>query len=152
MSFVKKFILDVDGVLTTGHSIYSEKGKIYKIFGPHDSDGLKIIKNKINTSFISADKRGFSITKKRIEDLGFSVLLVSEEERLSFFKNQNPDEIIFMGDGYFDSEVMKIVKYSIAPKNARPEAIKQANYVTPSRSGEGAVLDACLHIDQKFFK
>ena len=57
-----------------------------------------------------------------------------------------------MGDGYFDSLVMDIVGYSIAPKNARKEAIQSADYVTPSRSGEGAVLDACLHIEEVFFK
>ena len=51
-------IIDVDGVMTTGQFLYSSKGKEYKIFGPHDTDGLKIIKDKINIVFISADKRG----------------------------------------------------------------------------------------------
>jgi|TARA_B110000444_G_scaffold253800_1_gene285269 3-deoxy-D-manno-octulosonate 8-phosphate phosphatase (KDO 8-P phosphatase) len=148
----KKFILDVDGVLTTGHSIYDKNGKAYKIFGPHDNDGLKILKDRIEISFISADKRGFEITKKRITDMGFSVELVGEKERKDYFINKNSEEIIFMGDGYFDSLVMDIVGYSIAPKNARKEAIQSADYVTPSRSGEGAVLDACLHIEEVFFK
>ena len=39
----KYFILDVDGVMTTGQFFYSKDGKIYKVFGPHDSDGLKIL-------------------------------------------------------------------------------------------------------------
>lgn len=148
----KQFILDVDGVLTTGHSIYDKNGKAYKIFGPHDNDGLKILKDMIEISFISADKRGFEITKKRITDMGFSVELVGEKERKDYFIKKNSKEIIFMGDGYFDSLVMDIVGYSIAPKNARKEAIQSADYVTPSRSGEGAVLDACLHIKEVFFK
>ena len=58
------FILDVDGVFTDGTFYYSKKGKIYKKFGPHDSDGIKIIKKHFNTSLISADKRGFEISKK----------------------------------------------------------------------------------------
>ena len=41
------FVLDVDGVLTTGQFLYSVNGKIYKVFGPHDSDGLKMLSNKI---------------------------------------------------------------------------------------------------------
>ena len=36
----KYFILDVDGVMTTGQFMYSKNGKIFKVFGPHDSDGL----------------------------------------------------------------------------------------------------------------
>ena len=77
----KNFILDVDGVLTTGHMIYSQDGKKYKIFGPHDNDGLKMIKDLINIQFISADRNGYSITQKRILDMGFSVDLVSENDR-----------------------------------------------------------------------
>ena len=46
------FILDVDGVMTTGQFLYSEKGKIYKVFGAHDADGLKLLKSKLNIHFI----------------------------------------------------------------------------------------------------
>ena len=42
------FIIDVDGVMTTGIQGYSSKGKILKFFGPHDNDGLKKLKNYIN--------------------------------------------------------------------------------------------------------
>ena len=38
-------IIDVDGVMTTGQFIYSNKGKQFKIFGAHDSDGLKFLSN-----------------------------------------------------------------------------------------------------------
>lgn len=147
----KNFILDVDGVLTTGHMIYSEEGKKYKIFGPHDNDGLKMIKNLINIHFISADSKGFNITQKRISDIGFHVELVSENDRKTYINKFVADETIFMGDGYHDAKIMDIVGYSIAPKNARREVIKKANFVTESKSGEGAVLDACLHIKNQFF-
>lgn len=147
----KNFILDVDGVLTTGHMIYSQDGKKYKIFGPHDNDGLKMIKDLINIQFISADSNGFSITQKRILDMGFSVDLVSESDRKSYINDFVLGETIFMGDGFHDAKIMDIVGYSIAPKNARSEVIEKANFVTESKSGEGAVLDACLHIKNKFF-
>lgn len=41
------FVLDVDGVMTTGQFLYSQDGKAYKIFGPHDAEGLKMIRNHI---------------------------------------------------------------------------------------------------------
>ena len=59
------FLLDVDGVMTTGQFLYSEGGKEYKVFGPHDNDGLKLIKDKATIKFITADERGFLITKKK---------------------------------------------------------------------------------------
>ena len=39
-----------------------------------------------------------------------------------------------------------------AAANARVEALKTAQYITPNKAGNGAVLDACLHIIEKFFR
>lgn len=146
-------ILDVDGVMTTGQFLYSENGKEYKVFGPHDNDGIKLIQEKIKVVFISADKRGFAITKKRIvEDMNQELFMVSEAERLEFIDNNyGLANTIYMGDGYYDANILQRCFYGIAPQNARVEAKNAANYITPSRSGEGAVLDACLHILKKYF-
>ena len=42
--------------------------------------------------------------------------------------------------------------FGIAPNNARKEARDSADYITESNSGEGAVLDACLEINRKYFE
>lgn len=146
-------IFDVDGVLTTGQFLYSERGKEYKVFGPHDNDGIKLISGKIKIVFLTADKRGFPITKKRIvDDMKQELILVSEDDRMAFIeKNYGFDRAIYMGDGIHDAPILERCAYGIAPKNARREAIEAADYVTPSNSAEGAVLDACLHIIDTFF-
>ena len=153
MSTPTDFVIDVDGVMTTGQFLYSADGKLYKIFGAHDSDGLKLIRNLINITFITADSRGFGISKKRIvDDMGYELKLVSEEDRLEFMKkNFKLKNTIFMGDGIFDSLIIKESFFGIAPSNARIEAIEVANYVTKSSGGNGAVLDACLEINKRFF-
>ena len=67
-----------------------------KEFGPHDSYSLKKLKTKLNISFISADKRGYEISKKRISDMGFELSLVSEEDRLVFVtENFNFSNLIY---------------------------------------------------------
>ncbi|MFA4960738.1 MAG: HAD hydrolase family protein [Candidatus Pacearchaeota archaeon] len=145
-------ILDVDGVMTTGQFLYSEEGKRYKIFGPHDADGLKLIRDKVNITFISADKRGFAISKKRIDDMGYKLLQVSEGDRYKFIKeNFGFENTIYIGDGIFDAFIIRDCKFGIAPANARIEARKFAKFVTPSKSGEGAVCDACIKINKTFF-
>ena len=148
---LKNFVIDVDGVLSTGHFIYGDSGKLYKIFGPHDSDGLKLIKEKVNVSFISADERGFKISNKRVSDMGFNLKLVNENDREDYLAKIGLDNIIFMGDGYYDAKCFDLVAYSIAPANARKEALENADFITESNAGEGAVMDACLHILEKFF-
>lgn len=145
-------IIDVDGVMTTGQFIYSKDGKMYKIFGAHDADGLKILKDKLNIEFVSADKRGLDISKKRISDMGFKINLVGANDRYDFIeKNFGLQNTFYIGDGIFDAKILKDCKFGIAPKNARIEAKKFSDFITPSNSGEGAVCDACVKINKLFF-
>ena len=58
------FILDVDGVMTTGQFIYTNKGKSLKIFGPDDNDGLSLLSPYIKIQFVTGDKTGYKISKK----------------------------------------------------------------------------------------
>jgi 3-deoxy-D-manno-octulosonate 8-phosphate phosphatase (KDO 8-P phosphatase) len=145
------FVLDVDGVMTTGQFLYSFDGKTHKIFGPHDVEGLNLIKDKVRISFITADKRGFNITKKRIEDMGYQVELVTEMDRYEFVKNKfGFEDTFYMGDGISDAKIIKDCKFGIAPLGARIEARKAADFITDSRAAEGAVCDACVEIKKRF--
>lgn len=151
---IKNLILDVDGVFTTGQFLYTADGKFAKVFGPHDNDGIKLIRKYVQIYAVSADKRGFAITQKRIEeDMGIELSLVSESDRLNWFKEKfELSSSIYMGDGIFDAEIFDHVAYSIAPANAFYLAKNKASFVTESKSGEGAVAEACLHIIENFFE
>ena len=147
-------ILDVDGVLTTGHFIYSSEGKVLKVFGPDDNDGLTLLKPFLEIRFITGDKKGFNITRKRIvDDMQYPLDIVSTIRRIDWIKNlYDKEKVIYMGDGIFDHYVMKEVGYSIAPNNADMNAKKYADYITSRKGGDRAVAEACLHILQKFFE
>lgn len=151
---INKLVLDVDGVLNTGHILYSKDGKIFKVFGPHDKDGFKIITKYINDiTFITADVTGWDITYRRIvTDWKYrpdQLVLVSEEDRMKWFEdNCNFDTTVFIADGYNDAPILSRVKLGIAPISARIEAKQAAKYITQSPAGSGAVLDACLFIEK----
>lgn len=151
---MKNLILDVDGVFTDGKYYYTTEGKVMKRFGPEDNDALGLLKGKLYIHAVSGDKRGFTITKKRIaEDMGLPLDLVSTFERADWIKSRfNPEETIYMGDGIFDPLVFRAVAYSIAPANAFYKTKEVADYVTQARGSEGAVAEACLHILEKFFE
>jgi len=155
MSRKKKIavISDVDGCLTDGRYVYTADGKVAKVFGPHDNDGVKMLRKEgIDVEFISADKRGFPITHKRISDMKCNVTNVSEDERVEWirkYKHDNDiDYLLFFGDGIADANVK--IQYAcdgmIAPANAREEAKKVAEYVTPHCGGDGAFLDLALYV------
>ena len=147
------FILDVDGVMTTGQFFYTADGKVMKVFGPDDNDGLSLLKQHIEIRFITGDKKGYPISKKRIvEDMGFPLDIVSTVRRVDWIKEQYPlNQVIYMGDGIFDHYVMREVGYAIAPANADKLAKQHAHYVTERLGGDRSVAEACLHIMEKFF-
>ena len=146
------FVIDVDGVMTTGQFLYSERGKEFKTFGPHDADGLKLLGGKVDIAFISADRRGFAITQKRIADMGYGVELVSEQDRYAYIRDRfGLARTIYMGDGMHDAPVLRDCLLGIAPADARREAKSAADFVTPSDAGKGAVCDGCLEVLRRLF-
>ena len=149
----KVFILDVDGVLTTGQFFYTSEGKTMKVFGPDDNDGLSLLQEFIEIRFVTGDKKGFQISKKRItDDMGFDLDLVSTIKRVDWIAERySLDEVIYMGDGIFDHYVMKEVGYGIAPSSADKNAKAFSSYITERMGGDRAVAEAALHILEKFF-
>ena len=147
------FIIDVDGVLTTGQFLYSAEGKQYKIFGPDDADALNILKNYMSVLCVSADQRGFSISERRIvHDMGLPLELVSSADRLNWISQRfDLRKVVYMGDGLLDHLVMRKVGYSIAPSSASEMARESASFVTRCSGGNRAVAEACLHLMEKFF-
>ena len=144
----KIFLLDVDGVMTSGQFFYSNQGKVMKAFGPDDHDALSLLTPFLEIKFLTGVKKGFKITHKRIvNDMKFPLKLVSTVKRLDWIQNNySPNEVIYMGDGIFDQYVFRKIGYAIAPSNADPLAKKYADYVTKHSGGDREVEEACIHI------
>lgn len=147
----KRFILDVDGVLTDGMIYWGVDGKPFKAFGNYDHDGLKLLRQHIDIEFISADQQGWQITSRRIvKHMGFPLSLVKEKDRLAWVLSRgDPAETIYMGDGPYDAKIISVVGLGIAPAQAWRTAIGSADYVTTCAGGNGAVMDACVYIMDK---
>jgi 3-deoxy-D-manno-octulosonate 8-phosphate phosphatase (KDO 8-P phosphatase) len=147
------FVLDVDGVMTTGQFLYSADGKAMKVFGADDSDALGLLAPHLQVRFVSGDKRGFAISQRRIvDDMGYSLDLVSTTHRVDWIAERHDlRDVVYMGDGIFDAWVMQRVGYAIAPANADRMARKAAHFVTERSGGDRAVAEACLHLMDRFF-
>lgn len=132
-------ISDVDGILTDGGHYYNINGKSLKKFGSNDKDALKIIDSKYvkKIIFISADKNGFDITKKRIVDeLGYDLLFLNvEEERINFFNNLEGKKI-YIGDGIHDSNLFKLFDLSFSLLDSTPQAKKSSRHILDTTAGK----------------
>lgn len=153
MAEIENFVLDVDGVLAATPLFYTAEGKAMKVFGPDDHDALNLLRDRMRIVFITGDKRGFPISKRRIVDeMGFELFQVSTHERAEWIsKNMDPKKTIYMGDGIFDIPVFNAVSYSICPADGFYKTREAANFVTKTKGGDRAVAEACLHILHKFF-
>lgn len=150
---MKTFVVDVDGVLTDGQFHYTAEGKVMKIFGPDDHDALLLLRKHLEIVMVTGDKKGFPITRKRVEeDMKFPLYEVSTFERAAWIADRYTlSETVYMGDGIFDASVFDEVGYAIAPANAFYKIKKYADYVTKSPGGQSAVAEACFHLMEKFF-
>lgn len=145
---IKTVVTDVDGVLNTGQFLYDDRGKRYKVFGPHDNDGVKMLREcEVNVIAISADRRGFQITWRRCEDMGIELIQISESDRMMVLaRNFDAHSTLFIGDGYYDVEPMLYFDHSAAPKNAIALARSAAKWKLKSRGGEGVLLEVALRL------
>ena len=149
----KNFIIDVDGVMTDGKFHYSNQKKIFKVFGADDNEGLKILSKYLNIYFITSDRRGYKISKRRItEDMNYDLFYINTKNRYSFVNKKFDLNIsIFMADSFTDYYMLKNCFYSIVPKNADEDVKKISKYTTKRSGGDRAVSEACKHILKKFF-
>jgi len=147
------FVLDVDGVMQTGQFLYSKQGKQYKVFGADDHDALVLLQPFIEVRFVTGDRRGLPISRKRIvEDMKMRLDLVSTFKRVEWVRGVcDPRDAIYMGDGILDAYVFGQVGYGICPANGSYLARECADYVTQAGGGNRAVAEACLHLLDRFF-
>lgn len=146
------FVLDVDGVLTDGSFLYDANGKAYKRFGADDADALKLISDQVNIVFVSADHRGFPITKKRVEDMGFPIEQVKSKDRLQWIHDKfGFENTFYMGDSFEDIPMLEAC-IGIAPNNALPDVLSRADYVCGRAGGDRAVAEACIWINSHYLR
>jgi 3-deoxy-D-manno-octulosonate 8-phosphate phosphatase (KDO 8-P phosphatase) len=141
---IKVFIVDVDGVMTDGGFYYSKNGKFMKKFGPDDADMIRRAKSFLKIVFVSADKRGFEITKKRIsKDLNCELHLLSPTQRISWIeKRYDFKNVAYMGDSFTDLDLFKLCRVTFAPSNAWHECRQRASFSLREEGGNRAVARA----------
>ena len=112
-------------------------------------DVEKLIKSKIESVFISADKRGFGISQKRVQDMGFELELVSSQDRKKYISNvKSNSRVIFIGDSFTDELALCEADLSFTPANAHLIAKKASNYKLKAKGGYGAVSEVCFLLNR----
>jgi 3-deoxy-D-manno-octulosonate 8-phosphate phosphatase (KDO 8-P phosphatase) len=151
---INNVIFDVDGVLTDGKFFYSIDGKILKRFGSHDAQAIKKCSSFFNLQLISADKKGFEISKLRANHLGLPITFVPEDLRSNWIANHfTMEETALVVDSFTDIPSLVHVARSFAPRNAHPELLNRVSNVLNASGGGGAVAEVLdILVYEKFEK
>lgn len=145
---VKVLILDIDGVMTDGHIIYSIYGDELKFFDVQDGFGITLLRRAGIKSVIITAKKS-RIVKIRARDLKVAKAYQGYMDKLKAFNDVmkrfkvKPEEVCFIGDDLIDLPVLKRVGLAVAVPNAVDEVKEHAHFVTSRAGGHGGVRELC---------
>lgn len=150
-AIIKLIIFDVDGVMTDGRIIYSSSGEELKFFHVKDGLGIKLlIQAGIQTAIITG--RNSTLVKKRSDELGIQNLIQGRDDKLNAMQellsklNVSKESTAYMGDDLPDLAAIQYAGLGISVNDAADYVKAQADFVTQSRGGQGAVREACEFI------
>lgn len=145
---IRLAIFDVDGVLTSGHLLYTPNGIEMKEFNVKDGHGMKLLQQSgVEIAIITAKES--DIVTRRMKDLGILHVYQGNLDKLPAYEDLKSklklmdNEIAYVGDDLPDLPVMRRVGLSITVANA-PEIMRQyAAWTTHAKGGKGAAREAC---------
>ncbi len=151
---IKLLALDVDGVMTDGTILYTEKGEEIKAFNAQDGLGIKYLRKAgIEVAVISG--RQSKPLERRLIDLGVRRMRLKCKDKTTALSDICDDmgvnlaDCAFMGDDLIDLDVMERAGYAMAPANAVDAVKAVADWVSDRCGGQGAVRAACEHLAEK---
>ncbi len=143
---IHTFIFDVDGVLTNGDLLITEKGELLRKMSVRDGYALRVAVEEGYRVFILTAGKSAGVVA-RLRDLGIRDIVYGVTNKLQayeeFLDAYELDEsgILYMGDDLPDFEVMRRVGLPTCPNDAVPEIREISHYISPLKGGEGCARD-----------
>lgn len=145
---VRLLILDVDGVLTDGRLHYGPDGTEHKAFHARDGSAMKrLMAAGIPIAIITGRESG--AVDRRAAELGVPYLFSGVEDKaaaLAELAEQggvDPTRMAHAGDDLPDLPLFAATGLAFAVPDSHPSVLAQADYVTATAGGAGAVQEIC---------
>jgi 3-deoxy-D-manno-octulosonate 8-phosphate phosphatase (KDO 8-P phosphatase) len=147
LSKIKVALFDVDGILTNGLISWDgEPVGFNRSTHTQDGYGLKVLMQAgIKVGVISGGNSE-GVVKRFRENLNLDyVYLGNEDKREAYLKvldkGHKDEEILYMGDEFFDLPLLKRAGFSATVPNASYEIREAVDYVTIRPSGQACVRE-----------
>lgn len=143
---ITTFIFDVDGILTNNLVLVTEIGELLRSMNTRDGYAIKhALEKGYQVAIITGGNSNGVVL--RLQGLGIKHIYKGIHNKKEAYKDflektgLKSSEILYMGDDIPDIPVMRLVALAACPKDACPEVIAIANYISPFVGGEGCVRD-----------
>lgn len=143
---IELLLLDVDGVLTDGRVIYTDRGDEIKEFHVRDGSGIKYWRQSGKRVAIVSG-RSSSVVARRATELGIDLVIQGADEkslalmRILTETGLSADRVCAVGDDLPDLPVLRRCGIAVAVADAAPEVKAVAHYQTIVPGGRGAVRE-----------
>jgi 3-deoxy-D-manno-octulosonate 8-phosphate phosphatase (KDO 8-P phosphatase) len=142
---IEAIVFDFDGVFTDNKVIVDENGKESVICNRADGLGIRMLQQKKIPLVILSSEINY-VVAARARKLGLDVFygVEAKKETLITYCNQHGfdlKKVMYIGNDLNDYEVMSIVGYPVAPKDAHVKIRRIAKFVIPKKGGEGVVKE-----------
>jgi 3-deoxy-D-manno-octulosonate 8-phosphate phosphatase (KDO 8-P phosphatase) len=145
---IKLLVCDVDGVFSDGRIYLGNAGEELKAFHTKDGFGIKALgASGVDVAIITG--RNSAIVENRMKALNVAHIIQGQEDKLPALieltnqLNVTLNEVAYIGDDVPDLPCIKAAGLGICVSDAHPLVLNDANYVTFTRGGFGAVREAC---------
>jgi len=144
---IKVCAFDIDGVLTNSDIWYAgEEVGFNRSTHTRDGYGLKMLMRAGIKAGVISGGDSLGVKMRFIENLKLDFCyLGSEDKREAYQKlldmGYQDSEILFFGDEFFDTPLLKRAGFSVCPPHSNIEVKKFCDYVTTSKSGHGCARE-----------
>ncbi|MBW7995258.1 MAG: HAD hydrolase family protein [Candidatus Glassbacteria bacterium] len=143
---VEIIAMDIDGVLTDGHTWQLDNGEQLLCFSVQDGVALNLCRY-VGVKLVVLSGRNLPAARIRMERFPIDEMRLSCIDKAAAMKEISAKHgvamarISFIGDDMIDLPLMKLVGLPVAVPNAIPEVLAAAVWVPVRPGGEGAVRE-----------
>jgi 3-deoxy-D-manno-octulosonate 8-phosphate phosphatase (KDO 8-P phosphatase) len=145
---IKLLVCDVDGVFSDGSIYLGNQGEEFKAFNTKDGYGIKSL-SICNVEVEVITGRKSRIVENRMKSLGVNHLIQGRVDKDTAIKeimrqgSFTKAQVASIGDDMPDIGMFINSAIGIAVADAHPYVKQQANFVTKTFGGKGAVREVC---------
>ena len=147
---IRLLVMDVDGVLTDGRMVLSDRGEELKMFHTHDGIGQALAHRAgLRTALVTGETS--PIAKARGEKLGVGTVVLGARRKgdvvdaLLAEHGMSRDALAYIGDDLLDLPALQRAGLAVTVADAVADVKAVAHVVTKAAGGHGAVRE-CVEL------